>query len=127
MDEIAMLVTNALVSCHLDYYNSFSEVCPVSICTNYSVFKTHSEGLLQTAINIHGHLRLSNNSIGCQLNFAVFSKLQLWVISFFTVVIQANSVLFFLFIVEYTAQDITDNSKNTRFLEVPQYYASVNK
>ena len=98
-------------------------VCTVSTCTNYSVFKSHLVGLSQTAIDTHGHPLFSNNSIGCQLNFAVFSRLPLWFISFFTVVIQAILVLFCQFVVEDMAQDITVQIKGSRkFLNTTHLY-----
>ena len=59
------------------------------------LLRTHSAGLSHTAIDTHGHLLFSNNFIGCQLNFAVFSKLPLWFISF-SLVIQSILVLFCL-------------------------------
>ena len=49
----------------------------------------------------------SKNSIGCQLNFGVFSKQPLWFIRFFTVVIQTISALICLFVTEGMAQDTT--------------------
>ena len=78
MDEAAILTANALVIVFWTFVTLFTEVCPVSTYASYSVFKTHSVGLSQTAIGTHRHLIFSHNSIGCQLSFAVFSKLPLY-------------------------------------------------
>ena len=96
--------------------------------TNYSVFKTCLVRLSQTAIDTHWHLLFSNNSIGWQGNFTVFSKLPLWFISFFTVVIQDISVLFCLFFVKDMAQDIAILIKGSwRFLNIKHLYTNPKK
>ena len=70
----------------------------------------------QIAIDTHGQL-FSKKSIGCQLNFGVFSKLPLCCISFFTVVTHTISALICLFVVEDMAQDTTAQMKGSwRFL-----------
>ena len=77
------------------------------------------------------HLLFVNFYIDNQLNFAVFFKLRLWFICFFTVVIQAVSVLLCLFLVEDMAPGITVQIKgslrslNTTHLYTNPYNTSV--
>ena len=102
--------------CHDEHSSAtlFSGVCPVSTCTNCSVFKVHLVGLSQTAIDTNGPLQIiSKNSIGCYLNFGVFSKLPPWFITFFNWVTQTISTLICLFIVEDMAQDTTAQLKGS--------------
>ena len=78
-----------------------------STCANCNVFKIHLGRLSQIAIDTHGLVLFSKNSIGCQLNVSVLSKQPLWFIRFFTVVTQTISALVCLFVVEGMAQDTT--------------------
>ena len=103
----------------------FSEVYPVSTCTNSSVFKIHSGGLSQIAIDTHELVLFSKNCIGCQSNFSAFSKLPLWSISFFILVTQTISVLICLFIVEEMAQDTTAQIRDSwRLLNTTHLYTN---
>ena len=128
MGAVAILVANALVGNRLDYCDSLFRSLSSFNIRKCSVFKTHLVGLSQTAIDTYGHLQFLNNSIGCQLSFAVFLNLPVWFISFFTLVISAVSVLFFLFIVEDMAQDITVQIKGSwRFLNTIHLYMNKKK
>ena len=99
----------------------FLQFC--SVIKQYCNLK-YSVGLSQTPIDTHGHLFL-NNSIGCQSNFAVFLKLPLWFISFFTVVISAILVLVCLLVVEDMVQDITIQIKGCwRFPNTTHQYTN---
>ena len=105
--EAAIHAVNSFVSTYLDYCNSlFGSLSSFNMCKLQCIQNTLVIGLSQIVKDTHGHLLFSKDSIGCQLNFAVLSKLPLLIISFFTVVIPAILVLFCLFVVEM-AQDTT--------------------
>ena len=99
-DEAGVLAADALVSSQLEYCNSLFRGLFFFNMLKLQYIQTHLVGLSQIAIDTHRLLLLSNNSIGCQLNFGVFLKLPLWFVSFFTVVTQAISALICLFIME---------------------------
>ena len=117
MDEAAVLVANALVSTHLDYCNSlFRSISSFNMRKLQSIQKT-------LAIDTHGLVLFSKNSIGCQSNFGVFSKLPLWSTRFFIVVTQTISALVCLFVVGDMAQDTTAQIRRSwRFLNTTHLY-----
>ena len=109
-DDAAVLAANVLVSSRLDHSNSLFKSLSSFNMRKLQLFKTHLVELSQIAIDTQRLLLFSKkNSIGCQLNFGVFSKLPLWFVSFFRVLTHVISALVCLFIVDYMAQD-----KNTQ-------------
>ena len=58
-DEAAVLAVSSWSVVVWTTETLFSEVCPVSTCTNNSVFKTHLVGLSQIAINTQRLLLIS--------------------------------------------------------------------
>ena len=112
-DEAAILASNALVSSRLDYCNSLFR----SLSSfNMSKLKCIQNTLGRIVTNCNRYSRATpilKNSIGCQLNFGVFSKLTLWFISFITVVTQAVSALICLLFVQDMAQDIDVHIKGS--------------
>ena len=98
-DEDTILVANALLSSRLDHCNS--------------LLTSHLLVLSQTVIDTHRHLIFSKDSLGYQLNKAVSSKLPLWFISFFTVIISAILFLLSLFVEVDMTQDIADQIKGS--------------
>ena len=108
MDEVAVLESS-----RLDYYNSlFRSLSSFNMRKLQCIQNTL--GRIVTHCNRYSHATpILKNSIGCQLNFGVFSKLPLWFISFFRVVTQAISVVICLLVVEDMVQDTTTQIKGS--------------
>ena len=117
-----VLEANALVSSHLDYFNSLSRsLSSFHMCKQQHIQNTL--GRIVTNCNRYRLVIFSKNSIGCQLNFAVFSKQPLWFMSFFTVVTQTISALICLSVEECRAQDTTAQIRSSlRFLNSTHPY-----
>ena len=93
-----------------------------------AVYSKYTGGLSQIAIDTHRLVLFSKNSIGCQLNFSVFSKQPVWFISFFTAVTQTISALICLFIAKGRAQDTTAQIRGSwRFLNSTHLYTNKKK
>ena len=124
-DKPVILAEKALVSCHLTLLSS--DVCPVSTCINWQCIQMDLLGLSQTDIDTQGSLLFSENSIGCQLNFATSSKWLLWFISMFTVIIPTIFLRLCPSVVEDVAQDTTVQIKGFwKFLKSTHLYINKN-
>ena len=107
MDDVSVLVANALMSSHLDYYNSL----PRSL-SSFNMRKLQcSQNTLGMIVTNCNRYSGATPILKKQSNFGVFSKLPLWFISFFTMFTQVISALFCLFVVEGMAQDTTAQIK----------------
>ena len=115
MDEAAILAAIAMVSSHLDCCNSLlRSLSSFNMCKLQRIQNTL--GRFVTNCNRYSQASpILKNSNCCQLSFAVFSRLPLWFISFFTRVIQA--ILFPLLSIYCRRYGTRYNHPDKRFLK----------
>ena len=126
-DDAAVLAANTLVSSRLDYCNSLLRSLSSFYMCKLQCIQNTLRRIVTNCIRYSRASPILKNSIGCQLNFGVFSKQPLLFIIKFLHSGHPNYFSPHLSIRcgKSMAQDTTAQIR--RFLEVPQFYPSVHK